>query len=118
MSEYFVRTMSFAAPFVSEPGDEFVEAEAPEAALEAVASRYSFPAGLYSAECYRDANAYHKGEKPLATWLCNHEQAKQRLTADQPSYSYLGHGPGDFEINGTRHTILNPKGGSVVAHAP
>jgi hypothetical protein len=115
MKEFFVATASFAAPFVSDHGHQFVESESPREALEKVAAEYRHPAGLYAANCYTSADAFHKGETPLARWLCNHEQEKQRLTANLPSYSYRGNGPGDFDIGGVRHTVGDPKGGSVVA---
>lgn len=112
--EYFIVARSFAAPFVSDNSTGFAQGSSPESAMEAFARTYSHPAGLYAAEVYTNANAYHKGEKPLAQWLCHHEQAKQRLTNGLGSYSYLGHAPGSFEINGTAHTIDDPKAGSIV----
>lgn len=115
MAEYFILTTSFAAPFVSETDTTYIEAESPEAALELIAARYSNPPGLYAAAAYASADAYHKKAPMLAQWLCNHEQAKRRLTlAENGGYSYYGHGPGDFEINGERHAVEDPKGGSVV----
>ena len=114
MREFFIVANSFSAPFVSDQSTEFLFHDSPETALECFASMYKHPAGLYAAECYESANAYHKGDKPLARWLCNHEAEKQRLTKDLGSYSYLGHGPGEFEINGVRHTVEDPKGGRIV----
>ena len=110
--EYFIVANSFAAPVFSDTSEHFVVAQSPESALEQFAKDYKHPCGLYSAVCYADANAYHKCKKGLAKWLCNHEAEKQRLTGNR-SYSYLGHGPGDFEIDGKRHRIKNPKAGSV-----
>lgn len=115
MPEYFVVAKSFAAPFVSETDESYVDGETPEAALEAFAAEYKHPAGLYSAALYANADAFHKNADPLARWLCNHEAEKQRLTKDLGGYSYLGHGPGDFEINHVRHKVENPKGGRLVA---
>lgn len=118
MTEYFINARSFAAPFVSDTDTSYESAESPQAALNAYAARYNHPAGLYAAEAYDSADAYHKRVKPLAQWLCNHEQARQRLTtAIGGAYSYLGNAPGDFEINGERHVIADPKGGSVVVRA-
>jgi hypothetical protein len=117
MSEYFVVANSFAAPFVSNKWEQFVQGETPEAALTAFAENPRHPYGLYSAELYADANAYHKRDAPLARWLCNHEAEKQRLTKDLGGYSYLGHGPGEFEIDGVRHKVEDPKGGALVKAA-
>lgn len=114
MSEYFIVANSFAAPWFSDTSEGFVEADNPKAALEKFAAVYGHPAGLYAAVCYQDANAKAKGHKPLAKWLCNHEQEKMRLAAGRGGYSYLGHAPGDFEIDGVRHKVENPTGGSVV----
>ena len=60
--EFFVVTNSFAAPFCSDQGTQFVEAADAEMALLKVAKEYKHPAGLYAADCYRSADAYHKGE--------------------------------------------------------
>lgn len=114
MPEFFVMTNSFAAPFFSDPGDEYVDAETPTDALEKAAATYTHPMGLYAAVCYTSADAHHKGEKPLATWLCNHEREKRRLAEGRAGYSYLGHSVGDFEIDGVRHTVPNPRAGSVL----
>jgi len=68
---------------------------------------------LSTAETVELAKA--KREKPLAKWLCNHEIEKMRLTADKGAYSYFGHEPGHFDIDGKRHVVENPKEGRVVA---
>ena len=115
MNEYFIVAESFAAPFVSDRSESFWKGETPDATLKEFAQNYSHPTGLYSADLYEDANAYHKNAKPLARWRCNHEIEKRKLTEPLAGYSYLGHGPGDFEINGVRHKIENPKGGALVA---
>lgn len=72
---------------------------APEDALLHYAANYKHPCGLYAAALYADANAYHRGDPPLAKWLCNHEKAKREATSAKSSYSYFGHGPEDFEID-------------------
>lgn len=114
MTEFFIQANSFAAPFFSDDSTAYVEAETPEAALEQFAGDYRHPCGLYAAEVYASSDAMHKGKKPLARWVCNHEMAKREATADKSGYSYLGHGPGDFEINGERHRIDDPTAGRVV----
>ena len=110
---YFILANSFAAPFFSDTSTDYVEADSPREALEQFAAAYKHPAGLFAALAYSTADAYHGGDKPLARWLCNHEREKQRLTAGMGSYSYLGHEPGRFEINGVQHVVENPHGGSV-----
>jgi len=115
MKEFFIRANSFAAPFFSDTWDEYVQAETAEAALTKFAKECSHPAGLYSANAYDSADDFHKGKKSLAQWLCNHEAEKQRLTKSLGSYSYLGHEPGRFEINGELHIAEKPKEGKVVA---
>lgn len=114
MNEYFIVAESFAAPFVSDRSEQFVIHDTPESALSCFAETYKHPAGLYSANCYASADAYHKGEDPLVRWLCNHEIEKQKITKPLGAYSYLGHGPGDFEINRVRYKIDNPKGGQII----
>lgn len=115
MPEFFIRANSFAAPFVSDTSERYVTADTAEAALEAFAASYSHPCGLYSADVFASADAFHKGERELARWLCNHELAKQAITSDRPAYSYSGKGPGEFEIDGKPVKIEDPKGGRVVA---
>lgn len=114
MSEWFIYAKSFAAPFVSDDSTDYEEAESAEQALTQFAARYTHPAGLYAATAFTSADAYHKGDKPVALWLCNHEREKQRLTKDLHGYSYYGSAPGEFEINGEKHHIDNPMSGSVV----
>ena len=114
MSWFFIYANSFAAAFFSDDSTSFVEADNPAHALEKFAEDYKHPCGLYAAICYRDANAYHKGEKPLAKWLCHHEIIKQERTRNLSGYSYLGHGPGRFEINGEMISVDDPKSGQVI----
>lgn len=117
MSEYFVIANSFAAPFLSDTSDGFISADSPEDALMKFAAVYRHPCGLYSAAVYPSADAYHKRAEPLAKWLCNREIEQQRLTRGLASYTFLGHSAGDFEINGVRHTVTDPKGGRIVTES-
>lgn len=112
--EYFIRTNSFAAPFVSDTGDCYVVADSPSRALAICASEYSHPCGLYAAEAYANADAFHKGEKPLARWLSNREIAQRQATAGRAAYSMFGVSPGEFDVDGVRHVVADPKGGRVV----
>lgn len=112
--EFFVFANSFAAPFFSDDHTEHVLGDSAEDALMKFVASYTHPAGLYAAMIYDSADAYHKGAKPLAKWLCNHELGKRKVASSKGGYSYLGHGPGDFEIDGVRVKIADPKGGKVV----
>lgn len=113
MNEFYIETNSFAAPFFSDSGHRYVQAESPREALETVVREYKHPAGLFAALAYSSADAKNKGEMPLARWVCNHEAEKDRLTRDLVGYSFLGHSPGRFEINGEMHVIEKPKEGRV-----
>lgn len=115
MTEFFITARSFAAPFVSDTSEAYIEADTARAALEQFASGYRHPCGLYAAEAWASADAYHKGRDPLARWLSNHEQAKQAATSELDTYSYEGHGPGRFKVSGKLIEVADPTGGSVVA---
>lgn len=117
MSDYFIRANSFAAPFFSDDSSSYQAGETPEKALLAFAKAYKHPAGLYAALAYTSADAYHKGEPALATWLCNHEIAKMEATKNLGSYGYFGDGPGHFKINEEWHTVKNPRAGRIVEQA-
>jgi hypothetical protein len=112
--EYFILANSFAAPFVSDQSISYIEADTPADALTTFATKYAHPAGLFSAACYESADDYHKSLSPLAMWLCNHEIERSRLTANLGCFSYLGHAPGKFEIDGKLHEVENPKAGRVI----
>lgn len=115
--EYFIMTTSFAAPFFSDTSNEFVEASSPTEALEKAAASYKHPCGLFGAVCYTDANAYHKGEKPLAKWLCNFEIEKEKRTAALSGYSFRHDcdSNGEYmEVNGEKFYVEDPRSGKVV----
>lgn len=114
MRDFFVTTMSFAAPFVSDPGHQYVSAEnARDALLSAVAS-YQHPVGLYAASVYETSDDMNRKRPPLHTWLCNLEQEKRRITKDLGSYTYCGRGGGVIEVDGVRHEIANYRDGGIV----
>ena len=113
MAEYFIVSNSFAAPFFSDQGTGYVEGESPEDAMDQFVLGYNHPAGLYSANLYSSADSYHKGDKELLQWLCNHEIGKKEATKDIGGYSYLGHEPGRFEINRKEYVIPDPKDGRI-----
>ena len=118
MTEYFIVANSFAAPFCSDTSEEFIEAADPRAALEQFAARYNHPAGLYAANCFRDANAKAKGEAPLARWWSNRVRAEHEATKGLGSYSFRGISAEAFEVDGKRFTVDDPKGGSVIEESP
>lgn len=113
-TEYFIQASSFAAPFISDTTTHFVAAASPEQALESLAEAYKHPAGLYSATCFRSADAMLKGEEPLARWLSNHVIALKERTKELGAYLYVGHGAGRFEIDGELVVVENPKQGRCV----
>ena len=114
MKEYFIVSNSFAAPFFSDTSTGYQAAPHAEKALEVFAEEYKHPCGLFSANVYESADAYHKGEKRLAQWLCNQEIEMQKITAKMSGYSYLGHGVGKFRIDEKEYSVENPKDGRVV----
>lgn len=116
MKEFFIYANSFAAPFISDDSSHFVEAENAREALEKFARTYSHPAGLYAANAYESADAYHKNEKPLSRWRCNHE-IKRAEIADKikGGYSYLSQAPGKFEIDQKPYVVEKPKDGRILA---
>ena len=117
MTEFYIVANSFAAPWFSDQDSAFVKAWSPGGALRKFAASYTHPAGLYCANCYRDANAEAKGEQPLAEWHSNHLAGLLRVTKGTGGYSYFGRGPGDFDVDGKAVRIKNPKGGKVVRRA-
>jgi hypothetical protein len=107
VSEYFIVARSFAAPFVSDESTGFQEATTPVSALEKFARRYTHPCGLYAAECYASADAYHRRAKMLARWLSNHA----RVMLETPHTSFRSNGPGSVELDHRTITIDDPRGG-------
>jgi len=118
MTEYFIVANSFAAPFCSDQSTAYAKGESPEAVLRAFAVKYTHYAGLYAAVCYASADAYHKNQKSLATWLCNSELKKQEVTKGKHCFSSLGIEPGVFEVDGVTYTVQDPKGGQIVKGTP
>jgi len=117
MPEYFIVANSFAAPFFSDRSEEYIRGKNPENGMHHFMAQYEHPCGLYSANLYKNADAYHKGEKPLCRYLCNLELEKQRLTKGKGSYSFLHSSRNDLqfiEIDHERHYIKNPKEGKIL----
>jgi len=114
MTEYLIAHASFAAPFMSDTGETFVEAETPQEALQRFRAKYTHPAGLYAATCYASADDFMKGRQPLAKWLCNHELKMIEATKGKTSYSFLGKEPGVFVIDDVTYRVSDPKDGRIV----
>lgn len=74
MPEYFLLTNSNAAPFFSDTDTRFVDGPDAETAFAVAVQSYKHPCGLYAANLYASADAYHKNEKPLAQWVCKKAQ--------------------------------------------
>lgn len=113
MKEYFIVANSFAAPFVSDQSTHFQEGESPEDALTRFARTYRHPAGLYAANAYESADSYHKNGPIVAKWRSNQASAIAKATEGKGSYSLQSNSPGVFSVDGERHSIENPKGGSL-----
>ena len=112
--EYFITARSFAAPFCSDESERYVEAETPKKALEKFASEYSHPAGLYAAECWTDANAYHKRQEPLARWESYDLQGEKLAIGDKHAYVRERREDGNVYIDGKAVVVGKPKDGSIV----
>lgn len=78
MAEYFITARSCAAPFFSDPSDGYVEAPTAHEALRRFKKSYKHPAGLFAAEAWASADAYHKNVGPLAEYRS--EKAKKQET--------------------------------------
>lgn len=111
--EYFIVAESFAAPFCSDTSTSHITADTPAVALEAFAKAYRHPFGLFCANCYASADAYHKGQEPLAKWHSNRLAAELKATEGKSCYTKLGISAADFEIDGERIHVKKPKEGAV-----
>ncbi|MBA7614738.1 hypothetical protein ES703_22007 [subsurface metagenome] len=117
MPEYFIVANSFAAPFFSDTSEGYFRGKNPKDVMHRFIAQYEHPCGLYSANLYENADAYHKNEEPLRQYLCNLELEKQRLVEGKDSYSVLHsfHNGKEFiEIDHERHYIKNPKEGKIL----
>jgi hypothetical protein len=115
--EFFIVANSFAAPFVSDQSTHYVKADSAADALDQFSRTYRHPAGLYAAICFASADDYHKDRPVLATWKSNHVIAMEEATKEKLGYSSLCHAPGDFEIDGKRVKVNDPKSGKVMLSA-
>ena len=80
MNEYFVVANSNAAPFFSDTSTQHVKGDSPGEALVEFVKDYKHPCGLYAAQLFASADAYHKHEPHLAEYLSDKAQ-KQREEA-------------------------------------
>lgn len=115
--KYFIDANSFGAPFFSDGLSKFVEGKDAEDAMNNFIKDYKHPAGLYSANLYEDANAFHEGHEPLLKYRSNKQLRIEELTADKKSgYSILT-GTDFVEIDNIRYTVDNPKEGRIIKSA-
>jgi len=113
--EYYIFAQSFAAPFVSDDSEKYVEAEDEVEALTRFVDSYSHPMGLYSAVIYASHRDHVKRKKPLASWWSNHLiQLKLAMKKAGGCCSMRGGGPGVFSVNDEDFNVPNPKGGEFV----
>jgi hypothetical protein len=77
MGEYFVWANSNAAPFFSDESTGYIEADSPQSALDLYVFGYDHPAGLYAANVYENADAYHKRQAPLARFISDRASARE-----------------------------------------
>ncbi len=113
MKKYFIITNSHAAPFFSDADEYYVKGKDPKDAMEKAVKNYSHPCGLYAANLYLNADAYHQKKKPLVTWQCNKEIKKQEITKKMGCFSYLGISNNHFKINGIDYFVDDPNGGQI-----
>ena len=64
--EFFVVTMSDPAPFCGDVDHCYRKGLTAEIVLERVKAKYDHPAGLHAVGVYKSADAWHRGNKPLA----------------------------------------------------
>ena len=117
MAEFFIHGETFAAPFVPEPFDRYMEAETPEEALTKLAAQYAGQVGwhVYAMGCWASADDYHKEQAPRAKWLCNKGIAVVAATKGiEGAYSMYSSGPGSFEVDGKKYVVKDPFVGKIV----
>lgn len=108
MPEFFINGNTFAAPFISEQLQRYIQADTPEIALEGLSDSMKDGVGLFAASAYASADDYHKNRKPLATWHSNKARSLQRTGL------HYSDGPDRVQIDGEWHEIDDPKGGRLV----
>ena len=77
MKEYFIVSNSFAAPFFSDTDEHYIKGKNPKDAMTRFRKGYKHPAGLYAANLYLNADAYHKKKDPLFKWCSKEAENKQ-----------------------------------------
>lgn len=105
---FFIVGHTFAAPFVSEEFTKYSEAESAGDALTELAEQMRDHIGLFAGAAYANADAYHKGQDPIASWRSN------KALALEGASSVYSEGPGKAEIDGKATTIEDPKGGRLI----
>lgn len=67
-NEFFVHTMSDPAPFCGDADTFYRTGPDATIVLNRVKAKYDHPAGLHSVSVYKSADAFHKNQKPLASY--------------------------------------------------
>lgn len=84
MAEFFIVAVSNPAPFVGDRTTGYHEGVNPRHALQEFVEGYSHPSGLYSADAYLSADAYHKHHGAAVRWRSNKallDEARAEVTA-------------------------------------
>lgn len=68
MTEYFYKVRTFAAPFIGDELDGYIEAEDPTDAVNKVLAESTHPSGVFALDIYANADSFHKELAPLAIW--------------------------------------------------
>jgi hypothetical protein len=110
MKEYFVKANSFAAPFFSDSSEVYVKGENPKKAMEKFVKEYTHPCGLYAANLYENADAYHKKRKILVEYRSNEAEFMQKVGGT----SIYKEKAGRIQIDGIWYDIPKPTEGSIV----
>ena len=104
--EFFINYVTFPAPFFGERGQEYQEADTAREALEIAAK------GMYRAEAYENADAFHKKQEPLARYMSNRALAESKAG----TLVFLGWEGKScvLEIDGVVTRVKNARQGTVV----
>lgn len=114
MPEFFISATTFAAPFVSDRIDTYEDAATPQEAVLTVVERHRDGIGIYAANAFASADAYHKKQSPLAQWRCNRERLIRNAIDAYGAISVASDWSDRVEINGELHTIDGPKEGGFI----
>jgi hypothetical protein len=103
----FVVARTFAAPFVFETIERYVDGD-PRAAIEALVSQNRDGIGIFAADAWSTADDYYRDRSPLARWRSN------KALVIEGASSIYSEGPDRVEIDGEWHEIDDPKLGRFI----